>query len=252
VALASLHLRVLWGLVDLSEAESQTPVYVNPTDYALAGDSAAVGAGVGVRRCTVVLDRQVVTPTDDAGNMHFDFMNITGGNPDDTWITSDYTTLEALINTWWTSVKPLCPTWFRKARYSWHRVGPGVAKPNPAERILDFVSPVAGTAGNFLPPQCASSITMRTAVRRSWGRTYLPFGKGLMATGRLDSADADTLATATQTLLHGAAAADFLPGVVSYHLNSFLGTETVEVDDTVDIIRRRRWKHTTYRKLIAV
>jgi hypothetical protein len=47
-----------------------------------------------------------------------------------------------------------------------------------------------------------------------------------------------------------AATADFYLVVYSSHLNSALAVEAVEVDDVPDIIRRRRFKVQTYRKII--
>jgi hypothetical protein len=88
-------------------------------------------------------------------------------------------------------------------------------------------------------------------VRHSWGRTYLPFG-GSLVDGRATNANCDAIANATNTLFGSAAGNDFHPVVVSKALNSALGIDTLEVDNVVDIIRRRRWKHTTYRKLVTV
>jgi hypothetical protein len=251
MAIVSSHFRLLWGLVDLSVANGQTPTYVNPTDYAILGPSAAAGAGIGARRATLVLDRTLAVPADDAMNMHFDFVNYTAGAPDDTWIASDYTSLEARIVTWWTALVARTPTFVRLSRIAWHRVGPGIPHPNPAERILDLASPIVGTATANVPPQSACALTFRTAVRHSWGRTYYPLASATTG-ARLPTATADDLANTTRTLLAGAKSDDFLPVVISRRLNSALGIETVETDDVVDIIRRRRWKHTTYRKLVTV
>lgn len=251
MAITQLHMRFLWGAFDLDVAEGQTPAYVGSTQYATLGPDATPDGGIGVRRATLVLDRSAASPADDDALMHFDFLNITAGAPDDTWITSDYTTLEGFLSTYFAAVAALIPAYVQFKRVLWHRIGPGVVPPNPAERILDFGSPASASGSQLLPPQCASSITFRTGVRRSWGRTYLPLGAVLATNGRLTNAQADTLATATDALHGSAAGADFHPVVVSNHLNSALGIETVEVDNVVDIIRRRRWKHTTYRKLIV-
>jgi hypothetical protein len=132
---------------------------------------------------------------------------------------------------------------------SWHRIGPGAPRPNPAERITTITTPPVGTttAG---PPQVASSITFRTGVRRSWGRTYLPIGNNFATTGRLGSTTVDNIATTMDVLVKAAATADFYLVVYSSHLNSALAVEAVEVDDVPDIIRRRRFKVQTYRKII--
>jgi hypothetical protein len=50
------------------------------------------------------------------------------------------------------------------------------------------------------------------------------------------------------TMLQGAKTDDFAPVVFSVQRNSALMIESVAGDDTVDIVRRRRWKHTNYIK----
>lgn len=246
------RVRIGWGAVDYSHVEETTPQYA-PTQYAYAGPSAAeADGGVGVRRATLIFDRSLATVPDDDYNCHFDFMNITGGEPDDTWTTADFTSLETRLGTWWTSQKTISPSYVRLYRIAWHRVGPGVVKPNPAVRILDM-TPVPGTdATGTAVPQIASTITFRTGVRRSWGRTYLPIGGGQYGTGRLSVGNADFIVATAKTLRDGAAGDDFLMGVTSYALSSFLGIEALECDTTLDIVRRRRWKHTTYRKITPI
>lgn len=251
MAITSAHVRLLWGAVDITVAQGQTPGYVGATQYATLGASAVGAGGIGVRRATLAVRRTAVAPADDDCNMHFDFVNYTGGSPDDTWTSADFTSVESLLTTWFNAVKVSIPAYCELYRIAWHRAGAGVAKPNPAERILDIASPISASGSQLLPPQASSSITFRTGVRRSWGRTYLPLGTVLATNGFLPTTVADSLCTATQSLFTSARSADFLPVVTSLHLASALGIETVEVDSVVDIQRRRRWKHTPYRKLLA-
>lgn len=246
---AFVRLRMFWGGFDYASDGQNTPAY-GATEYVSGGASAAVGSGVGVRRATVNFDRTNATPADDAATVHFDFLNMTAGSPDDTWITSDYTTLEAAIAAWITAVKSYVPGTCAYNMISWHRVGSGVHPPNPAERIFTPASPVSGLGVNTMPPQAACNITFRTGNRRNWGRTSLPWGKVLDSIGRIPNADCDAIATATQSLVTTAAASDFHLVVVSAPRNSSLNVEKIEVDNVIDSARRRRWKHTTYRKLL--
>jgi hypothetical protein len=247
---AYTRFRFLWGAVDW-QGGSGNPYPTAAT--ASVGTSAAAGTGnVGVRRASLIFDRSAYSPADDDMTMHFDFMNLTGGNPDDTWTTGDYTTLEAALLSFWTTTKVYSDPKTQLREIRWHRAGVGVPKPNPAERtyVLTTMVPGTGTAG-LQVPQVACSITFRTAVRRSWGRTYLPFnGQQANTQGRLSASTVDTIAGAANTLYGTAAAADFYLVVTSLHLSAALNVERVEVDDVLDIIRRRRWKHTTYRKLL--
>lgn len=251
VATTYKRVRVGWGGIDIATVTSETPQY-SSTQYAYAGASAAVGAGVGVRRATLNLNRNAATPPDDAMQLHFDFMNMTSDAPDDTWIAADFTALEARLLTWWTSAKVYCPNYAALDRIIWHRVGPGVVKPNPAERVLEIGAPVVGTATAVTMPQQACSITFRTGIRKSWGRTYLPYGLAVGAAGHINTADVDGIVAMTKTLRDGAASDDFLMGVLSIARNSFLGIEAIEADNVPDVVRRRRWKHTSYRKITPI
>lgn len=244
------RLRMLWGAVDWQHGAG-TP-YTGAQTVG-GGASAAPGAGnIGVRRASIVFDRSAYSPADDDMTCHFDFLNVTGGAPDDTWTTGDFTTLEALLMTWWAGLKQYVDPKTKLREIRWYRHGPGVVAPNPVERT--YLAPAGengtGTAGLGIP-QVACSITFRTSVRRSWGRTYLPYnGKQPNTQGRLNIADVDAISTTTAALVTSAASADFRLVVTSIPLSAALNVERIEVDDVLDVIRRRRWKHTGYRKIL--
>lgn len=244
-----MRLRVLWGALDVTSAQGQTPSY-SPSQIVSGGASAAVGSGVGVRRVTLNIDRTAVEAGMDPAVMHFDVLNTTSGSPDDTWTTADYAQVEALLDALDTAIRTMGMSGHKVSQYIWHRVGSGVSKPNPAERVTDRPGAVAWSGGPGLPAQCASSITFRTGVRRSWGRTYLPLGANAMAGVRLGSGSVDTIANAVNTFVTGLATADMHLVVVSAPLASSLNVEHVEVDNVPDIQRRRRPKKQTYRKIL--
>lgn len=243
------RLRMFWGAYDLTLLQQSTPGY-GETQIVTGGTSAAIGDGVGVRRLTLVLDRTAVEAGLDPAVMHFDILNMTGGNPDDTWTTGDFTTCEGYAKTMMSSLATYMQTNHSVTQYVWHRVGTGVPKPNPAERIFIDGSPVVGSGG--APElQCAASITFRTGVRKSWGRTYLPFGASLLAARRLSVAQCNGIGGAVNTFVTSLAASDFHLVVVSGTLNSSLNVEKIEVDDVPDVIRRRRHKHKVNQYLSA-
>lgn len=246
MAYTKTRVRLFWGALDVESETAKYPTY-GATQYVSLGEDASMGAGVGVRRATLLLDRTLATIADDASEMHFDFLNNTADAPDDTWTAADYATLETALQAWWTTVKIYVPTDTRLSRILWNRTGPGIPKPNPAERITD-ITPVPGTATRACAPQCASAISLRHPIRRSWGRTYLPIGAAAASNGRMSTSDADTMVAGTVTLFNAAKAADFAPVIVSKTLNSALLIENVTCDTTIDIIRRRRWKHRAYQK----
>jgi hypothetical protein len=243
---AYTRFKFLWGAVDLDTGDA---VYT-PAQKATLGPSAASGSGVGARRAQLVFTRTPPgTFAEDVAVMHFDFLNLTSGVPDDTWTTGDFTALETAIFAWWTSTKPLVggTTTFKEIR--WYRFGSGVVPPNPPVRITP--NGIAGTGSlPMLPPQCSCSLSLHVAPRRSWGRTYIP---GLVigditTPGTLSAANVDIAANAVHTLVTAAASSDMHLVVYSKHLNALLNVESIAVDNIVDIIRRRRWEHPTYRK----
>lgn len=173
---------------------------------------------------------------------------------------------------WWTAVNgdlpevaQFCNGETALDRVDFHRSGPDVvgtdgrliSPPNPSRGASIFMPSFAGTGDlNDLPPQCASAVTLKTSIRRQWGRFYAPCPttQGLDS----DSADADgagrlhpdyqgALRTATGRLLETLSDAG-TPMVVfsSVHAHA-LSVDQVQVDDVWDVIRRRRFKHTRSR-----
>src|SRR4029453_3410100 len=222
MAVAYTRLRMFWGALDITAAQQETPGYTSG-QIVTGGTSAAIGSGVGVRRATLSLDRSVQNSLLDPAICHFDFLNLTGGNPDDTWIAADFTTLETAIKNWMTATAGYMPTSHKWTNIIWHRVGTGIPKPNPAERNLLLAPAVAGTGGTSdWPSQVALSITFKTGVRKSWGRTYFPWTGATLPTGYAPAATVDALATATHNLVTAAATGDFYLVVVSAPRSSAL------------------------------
>lgn len=192
------------------------------------------------------------TYAEDVAVMHFDFLNMTAGAPDDTWTAGDYTAIEGHLTTWWNTLKTAVGTYTTLKELRWYRLGAGVTPPNPPTKVTPI-----GTAGsNGSPenaPQLACSISLHTGPRRNWGRTYLPglTTFNVAATGGLvKTTQVDIIANATHTLLTAAAAADFYMVVYSKTRQELLGVEQIAVDNIWDIIRRRRWEHPTYKKTL--
>src|SRR5262252_9559774 len=50
----------------------------------------------------------------------FDILNITGGLPDSTWTTSDFTTCETQLDSYINSVKATWPDWLTVTEYRWY------------------------------------------------------------------------------------------------------------------------------------
>jgi len=241
---------MLWGAFDW-QFDSENPYTSAQTLH--GGTSAAPAPGnIGVRRASILFDRGLYTPADDAMLIHFDFLNLTAGAPDDTWTTTDYTNIEAALLAMCSALTNIWCTKTKVTQIAWYRHGPGITPPNPAERVLVLTTPIVGTASTTSwIPQEACSVTFRTAVRTSWGRTYLPFQSGTTSDGgRISSGTADLIANAVNAMVVAAAAADMHLVVTSNAKNAALVVEHIEVDDVLDVIRSRRWKHTNYRKIL--
>lgn len=246
--LAFSRFRLNWGGLDWQYGTDNP---YSDAQTAAGGASAAAGAGnIGIRRATLHFDRASYAPADDDMTCHFDFLNYTSGAPDDTWTTADYTTLETTLTAFWAQLKGQNDPKTKLREIRWHRVGPGVVPPNPAERVYAIPTPVGGSGvvGGSMAQQ-ACSVTFHTAVRRSWGRTYLPFnGVSVNAQGRYDTTMVDYVVGEVQNVITAAAAADFHLVVTSPRLSAALHVEKIHVDDVPDVVRRRRLKHVGYRK----
>lgn len=233
--------RFLWGAVDLT-TDDEAPA------YATAETATGISNDVNVRRCTLVWDRSAFSM--DRVQTHLDFVNMTGGVPDDTWTAGDFTTVEAAIDAFWGSIKAMYNTGFVLTELRWYRVGPGATPPEPTVRVTS--RSVAGTSGTGpMPQQCAVTISLRTALRKHWGRLYLPTPTiaGLGAGGLMGNANVDTIAAAFNTLVTTVETADFYPVVYSRTRQRAYAVNRVVVDNVIDVQRRRRPERATYQKV---
>jgi hypothetical protein len=140
---------------------------------------------------------------------------------------------------------------FRLEEHRWYAYGAGINPPNPPSRITTLGTPIVGTGTVMTPHQVATTITLRTTLRRHWGRIYLPIGAvAIAAGGELTTAWVDSLAGYFRTaLLVTPAAQGILPVVYDRQRKLLFGVTQLEVDSVPDIIRRRRPRDTTYRKI---
>jgi hypothetical protein len=233
--------RFAWGLIDYL-TDDEGPAYDAPTT------AASIPESTNVRRCTIIWDRSAYSM--DRVQTHIDFMNITAGAPDDTWTAGDFTTVEGAIDAFWGSVKSMYHTGTVLSELRWYRVGPGAAPPEPTVRVQP--RSVAGTSGTGpMPQQVAVTISLRTALRKHWGRMYLPVPTitQLAAGGLLSSVAVDAYAAAFNTLVTTVETADFYPVVYSRTKQRAYAVNRVVVDNVADIQRRRRPEKATYQKV---
>jgi hypothetical protein len=101
-----------------------------------------------------------------------------------------------------------------------------------------------GSASATLPPQCAITVTWKTAVRRRWGRIYL----GGLVTGNVDDGriSSDALSSIGSTIdVFGTTLRSNGQGIVVWHRASWTPQDVTDftIDDVWDVQRRRRYAH---------
>lgn len=209
----------------------------------------------------VVQDKAVCT---------FHLLNLTAGEPDDTWTDADYASCESKFDSWFAA--PGLADFYKPetklAEYVWRADGPAFkpfgASLSPTLRITTKSIPgtYAGTSA-MCPPQCAASVTEvipahytaygvgvpgsvpgtgRTQVRNRWGRFYMPAPAAqYLDDGRWGNGFTDTIADKTKTLYEALVAAQFIPVVYSPTTGNSWGVGEIHVDDIVDVVRSRRF-----------
>lgn len=175
--------------------------------------------------------------------------------------SSDTTRVHAALLTWWATVRSRIGDDWTLKEVEWRHFGAdfplgttGLVKPGPP-----FLVQPVGTAGTDaanarMPDQVALSITFRTASRKHWGRVYMG---GLTSVSLADAlkghalaSTVDLFSTAFQVLFNDLANDPRItyPVVWSPKYRGALSVNELSVDDTFDVIRRRRAKTPTYRK----
>ena len=179
-------------------------------------------------------------------------LNITAGQADSTWTTSDFTTVEGKFDTYFTNSLGVVPNWLTITEYKWYvkEFAPlGSDKP-----YVDHGPPVRLVTKSFVgggsTQACAQqslTLTEKTAWARHWGRVYFPFvsSTGAQNGGRITSGMSVTMATNYSTLLSDLAAADFQMVVPVTQIDKapardLLTVSSIQVDDILDVLRSRR------------
>lgn len=189
----------------------------------------------------------------DAAMVTLDFVNITADVPDNSWTDADFQVVENAVAVWWTAIAQYYTANTILDQLRWYRIGPEVDPPQPAVRIWEYNTPGSAST-EALPPQVAMSVTEKTAIRRRWGRMYLPAPAEITSdgNGRIVASVGNALANATQTLYETCFTNDFIPVVYSPSVGRAYTVNAIQVDDVFDVIRSRRHKVTLRRDLRPV
>jgi hypothetical protein len=177
-------------------------------------------------------------------------INVTGGDLDVTWTTTDFSDTESRIKAQWNAMGGLIGSDCRLVEHRWYRFGPGIQPPNPPIRTTN-VTTATGTGSPVAPHQTATTVTLRTPLRRHWGRFYLPVhSPGTLTGGQLSTANVDSIASLWRDMFVGAAGlTGVTPVVYDRARRAMMGVTEIEVDSNLDIQRRRRPRTTNYKRI---
>jgi hypothetical protein len=211
----------------------------------------AGAANLGCNRCMMIFTR--VTPTgtrEDVMTLSFHIAKTAGALFSAFTSTADLNAALAIVTNWWGTLKATSSAQVTCREVRWYQQFWSSDLTGPAIRI-DADGRAGSVATSRMPDQIASTVTLKTASRRHWGRVYIPgITRADVDTtyGRLTSAKADAIALATETLKNALTAGGFELLVWSPTAHSALTIAEIHCDDVVDIVRRRRAKQTNYIK----
>lgn len=196
-------------------------------------------------------DQNGLYGTRERGLFGIHWINTTGGALDTTWTTADYTAVESAVQAFWTALSGRISTDFRLSEHRWYSFGPGVTKPNPPSRTTVLGTPIVGASSALYPHQVSSTVTLRTSLRRHWGRFYVPAtGMFGFAGGVGSSTTVDEFAGAARTMLTSPGTSQgVVPVVWDRNRHRAYGVTAIEADSIPDIIRRRRIRTANYKRV---
>lgn len=179
------------------------------------------------------------------------WINLTSGEVDTSWITADFTAVESAIETYISGNLGAFSTGVRFIEHRWYAFGASIATPNPPARVTTLTTPLVGTSSGVFVPQVGMTVTLRTALRRHWGRIYVPVVSSSYGTnGQMSSTQVDGIAAAWRTaLLVSPATQGVVPVVWDRARKLAFGVTALEVDSVPDIQRRRRPRDPGYKKI---
>ena len=168
---------------------------------------------------------------------------------------SDMGIAEEEFGTFWGAINDLAHTSHHLREFRWYRLSTPAEPAGGPMRVNTQEAPSAGTDANSLPPQVSFNVTLETAFRKNWGRMCLPLTgrSGLASDGRALTSAVDTIADAAATMLNTIkGSSTFVPVIYSRPSGLTQDISGVRVDDTYDIIRRRRYEGVPYRALLPI
>lgn len=199
----------------------------------------------------MVWDRSLIDPEEDVAVTTCHIRKVIDNFPDlapmDDQARTDFTTD---MQTWINTVSAHLSTKIKLKELRFYDV-PATPGANMGDPVKVTAMNVAGTSTSLiLPPQVSCSVTFKTEQRKRWGRFYVPglTGANLDEFGRWGNQTCATFSTATAGLTFRGGTGAALVVFSRIHWNHEDPTE-VQVDNVPDVVRRRRFSHTTFRSI---
>jgi hypothetical protein len=191
--------------------------------------------------------------TRERGLFGMHYINTTGGDLDTTWTSADFAAVESAVQTFWSAMASSISSDYRLVEHRWYPFGPGVLPPNPPARVTTLGTPILGTSSTPMPHQVAITATFRTALRRHWGRIYLPITSFVsIPGGQGNSTACNSVSGLIATMVKSPSTAQgVVPVIWDRARKSALTITAVEVDSVPDVVRRRRPRDTAYRSIVT-
>lgn len=208
---------------------------------------AASAVHIGRLQIRYTVTRTGLQPDVFENVMHF--VNTEAGVAGETLNDTKKAAVETAFSSFWTSAKAWAPSYVKLDSYRWYGVNFSDPLTGPPTRITQL-TPSAGTSGNYPVSQVATSITLRTALRKHWGRIYFPGAIVGNADGLVASGDVNAMAGWFQTFMLACGTANVAPVVYSTARQAAMSVSQIEVDNVSDVVRRRRPRASTYKKIL--
>lgn len=207
-------------------------------------------------RWQIEYSRETPTGTsEDRALFKLDIVNMTGGDLDASWSSTDYSDVQTIIDLLIVALRPYQSAAHKAQQHTAHLMH---FQPEtwPEKRFRDtgpptnvrVITPVAG-AGTAQAYQVAGTVTFKTAIPKHWGRAYLPgLAVGALdSNGRLTSTARSGILTAFTDAAAALKAKDFYLVIPTTQVDkapafALQSVSAIVVDDVPDVQRRRRPK----------
>jgi hypothetical protein len=202
----------------------------------------------GVMHVQAVVD-DTESPSADTAIMTFDYeLPVTPPG------VNDWGAFETAFATFWDAIDGHIHTNYRCVERRYYNV-PGGANPTLGDPVHVATSSFDGAQSTDtpMPPQMAIAVTELTAVRRRWGRFYVPgWTVAAVDGGRVLAAVRTALAQGAHDMYEAMATTGREMVVRRRADGSYQLVHSVQVDDVWDVVRRRRFSVTFARSLHSI